>query len=175
MAPRAASEFACPQSGRTNKKRRSPVRYSQALADRILERLGEGERWSAIAGEPGLPTHTVVYKWGQRNAEFARAWAAAQRMGANVRADRVLDIAEKSTPETLSVDRAHIGALKWHVDRDAKVWGLREEEPDRGKPGQTLIIRVRQFTLYTDETGVERVREVLPDELAGAKRLEGGR
>lgn len=150
----------------TNIKRKTPVRYSKKVCDAILSRLAEGERWNSMASKKGMPAYNAPYAWAKTYPDFRQAWAEAHRMGANARADMVVTVAEGSTRDTVQSDRLHVSALKWHVERDAKVWGLREDEPDLGA-GRQLIIEVRRFELYTDEAGVSRVREVLPDARRG--------
>ena len=140
--------------------RRRPVKYSAKLAQEICERLASGERWNAIAGEGRLPTHSAPYKWAKKYPAFHEAWWDAHRIGADARADQVLDIAETATAESLSVDRAHIDALKWHVGRDDKRLAVRDE-PDLGA-GRKVVIVVRQFERYTADDGSTKIREVPP-------------
>jgi hypothetical protein len=141
--------------------RKAAVAYSQDLAEKILDRIAAGARWKTIAGKRGMPAACTLYRWEKRDPEFAEALAAARRAGAEWRADAVLDVAEAATKETVQVDRLHIGALKWRVDRDTKIYGLKPDEPDLGA-GRKLIIEVRRFERFTDDDGVVRVRELLP-------------
>lgn len=145
----------------STRRPRPAVRYSRGLASDIIDRLAEGERLAAIGRERGYPCRQCVYAWAKRYPEFGEALTTAKRLGADARADKVLDIAEAATKESIPVDRLQIGALKWHVDRDTKAYGAKPDEPDLGG-GRKLIIEVRRFERYTDDEGVVRVREILP-------------
>lgn len=147
-------------AARAAKASQPRVQYSATLADKILRRLGAGERWRSIAGLGGMPAYGTLYSWRAAHPEFAKALAQAKQAGADARADAVLDVAEAATAETIPVDRMHIGALKWHVERDDKIW--RKDEPDKGM-GRTLIVRIRRFERYVAEDGSTQVREILPD------------
>lgn len=142
-------------------KRKAPVMYTPELGEEICERLAAGERWSDMADTARMPGYSVPYKWAKRDREFGFNWRFALQIGANARADEVLTVAETATKETLPVDRVHIGALKWHVDRDTKLYGPRPDEPDMGA-GRRLLVYVRRFERYIDETGEPQVRELPP-------------
>ena len=139
--------------------RKPAVMYTEEKGQEICERLAAGERWRDMANTKGMPGYSVPYNWAKQHPAFGRQWVYARRIGADMRADEALTIAETATKETLPVDRFHVGTLKWHVDRDAKLYGPRKDEPDLGA-GRTFVIRVRQFERYVDEDGVSRVREI---------------
>ena len=140
--------------------RKARVYYSAKVVRPLLERLAAGERWTHIAGTEGMPGYHALYVWRDKYPDFAEALARAMQAGADARADAVLDVAEAATAETASVDRMHIGALKWRVDRDDKRWP-RKDEPDRGE-GRVLVVRVRRFETYVAEDGTQQVREIMP-------------
>jgi hypothetical protein len=140
------------------RKVKRPVGYSHRLANQILDLMAEGERLSGIGRRPKFPCRQTIYEWAKRDPEFGEAFAVAQLLGVDARADKVLDIAEAATKETLAVDRLHVGSLKWHVARDDKAKG---DEPDRGA-GRFLDIRIRQFERVVRDDGSAYVREVLP-------------
>lgn len=164
MPPKASTpqaHEAPPVPARAKRSPKAAVKYSRGLAGEIIDRLAEGERLSAIARERGYPCRQCIYAWAKRYPEFGEALVAARRLGADARADKVLDIAEAATKDSLMVDRLHIGALKWHVDRDAKAYGARADEPDLGA-GRNLVIRVRRFERVVREDGTAHVQEILP-------------
>jgi hypothetical protein len=138
------------------------VSYSKALAKELCERLAAGERWRNLAGTEGMPSHAAPYRWARTNPEFRADFQLAKRVGADMRADRVLEIAEGATNATLNVDKFHVGSLKWHVERETKLWGPQPDEPDLGA-GRTLIIRVRQFERVERPDGGAFMREILPN------------
>ncbi|HEY8572790.1 hypothetical protein [Phenylobacterium sp.] len=159
-----------PKTLKPAEKRARKVTYSEEVAQTILDRLSAGERWRRIAGTDGMPSEATLFLWRDRYPEFAKAYRLAKQAGADARADAVLDVAEAATPATVSVARAHIGALKWHVDRDDRIW--RREEPDLGE-GRVLVVRFRHFERYVADDGVTRVREVPLPPHDGAAAEEG--
>lgn len=63
------------------RNRRTPVRWSDALAVRLLERLAAGELLYRIVEEPGMPTPEGIAKWAREKPEFGAALLAARREG----------------------------------------------------------------------------------------------
>lgn len=144
------------------KGKRPSVHYTQEIADEILERIASGERWTKITRRRGMPSRCTLYYWLNQDPEFRAAYRRAQQAGADARADKVLDIAEAATNETLNVDKFHVTSLKWHVDRDTKLFGPRPDEPDLGA-GRHIVIEVRRFVRVEREDGSAFVREVFPN------------
>lgn len=153
---RAPARAASTVRTRRGNKRRN-IHYSIEVAEKICERIARGEYWHQIAGQPGLPEYTTPYNWAKHRPEFAEAWAQAKAMAADLRADKVLIVAEEGTDD-LQRDKAHIGALKWHVARAENP----KREPgswDLGKD-RRLVIEVRKFERAYREDGAAYVREV---------------
>lgn len=57
------------------------VRWSDALAGRILRRLAAGEMICRICEEPGMPSREAVAKWARERPEFGEALTLARRTG----------------------------------------------------------------------------------------------
>lgn len=60
------------------------VRYSEALAREICERIGRGEIWSRISGTDGMPEYSTLFQW-RRKPEFAEAFALARAAATETR------------------------------------------------------------------------------------------
>lgn len=146
-------------AARVKAVRKTPVKFTPEVAEELLERLSSGERWGDFAATERMPGYAAPYGWAKRDKEFRAAFELAKRVGADMRADHALSVAETSTKETLPVDRFHVGTLKWHVDRDTKLYGPMPDEPDLGA-GRRLMVYVRRFERYIDENGKPQVREV---------------
>jgi hypothetical protein len=142
------------------------VRYSEALAREICQRIGRGEIWSRISGTEGLPEYTTLYAWQRRYPEFAEAFAFARAAATETRADEVLAVSMEATKETIQEDRLHVGSLKWHV---ARADGIAKKSNDwtLGKT-RRLIIQVREFERAWREDGTPYVREITAPEDDGA-------
>jgi hypothetical protein len=57
------------------------VRWSDALARRLLERVAAGELIYRICAEAGMPTPEAVAKWAKEKPEFGEALEAARTLG----------------------------------------------------------------------------------------------
>ncbi|MGA0608163.1 hypothetical protein ACO2Q0_19400 [Phenylobacterium sp. VNQ135] len=57
------------------------VRWSEALARRLLERVAAGELIYRICAEDGMPTPEAVAKWAREKPEFGEALSEARRIG----------------------------------------------------------------------------------------------
>lgn len=63
------------------RRRRQYVRWSKAVADRLLARLAAGELLYRIARDTDMPTPEAVAKWAREKPEFAEALLKARREG----------------------------------------------------------------------------------------------
>jgi hypothetical protein len=63
------------------RKRRQYVKWSEALGQRICERLAKGEKLHVICREPGMPTPAAVAKWVKAKPSFEAAITWAKRLG----------------------------------------------------------------------------------------------
>ncbi|WP_310538869.1 hypothetical protein [Phenylobacterium sp.] len=65
-----------PPFGRSD--RRPQVRYSPALGRLICERIAAGQSEASLGREPGMPSVQAIYKWRNREPDFAQAYDAAR-------------------------------------------------------------------------------------------------
>ena len=65
-----------PPFGRSD--RRPQVRYSPALGRLICERIAAGRSEASLGREPGMPSVQAIYKWRNREPDFAQAYEAAR-------------------------------------------------------------------------------------------------
>lgn len=63
------------------KGRKAPVRWSDAVAERLLARLAEGAFLYRVCREPGMPTPEGVAKWKAERPEFGERLAQARAAG----------------------------------------------------------------------------------------------
>ena len=145
------------------------ARYSKDIADEICRRIAQGEIWFKICNTGRMPSYTLIYSWMRKYPEFAEAYAQAREMAADLRADKVLAVAEDTTPATVQADRLKVGALQWHAGKSApRRYGARAGVRDDQDEGEArpprLIIEVRQFEKVRREDGTLYVREIMPDD-----------
>jgi hypothetical protein len=141
----------------------SCTRYSKAVTQEICLRLAQGELWHKICNTGRMPSYTTLYTWLQKHPDFARDYALAREMAADLRADKVLVVAEEATTATVQRDRLRVGALQWHAAKAApKRYGAKAEDAKPADP-QRMIIEVRHFEVAYRPDGTAYTREVLPE------------
>jgi hypothetical protein len=140
------------------------ARYSKKLTREICLRIAQGEIWHKICNKGHMPSYTTLYVWLRKYPDFAEDFAQAKEMAADLRADKVLVVAEESTAATVQSDRLKVGALQWHASKAApKRYGSRagEDVAPEGVP-RRLIIEVRRFETAYRPDGAAYTREILP-------------
>lgn len=147
---------------RRSGRRRAPYRtYSETLAQKIIVRLGQGEKWKQIAGTDGLPCYGTLYNWKARDPEFAERVAQAQEMAADWNADRALEVAEAATKDSVQQDRLLVATLMKHAALTApRRWGGKGKVAE---PELRVAVRVRDFVPFTRPDGRVVTREIFPD------------
>lgn len=163
------------------------VRYSPRITERICDHLARGEAWVNICKAPGMPSYNAYFVWQKRHPEFARAVALARQAGADLKADRALEVAQKTTSATVQADRLHVGTLLKHAALIApRQWGARAAAGEGdgagggqgagahgGRRGKTVLeIRIRRFERVVGPDGIAFVRELKPE---GEARKRGPR
>ena len=143
-------------------RRRAPYRtYSEKLAQKIIVRLGQGEKWKQIAGTDGLPCYGTLYNWRKQHAEFAEQLDEALAMAADWNADRALEVAEAATKDSVQQDRLLVATLMKHAALTApRRWGGKGKVAE---PEQRVAVRVRDFVPFTRPDGRVVTREIFPD------------
>src|SRR5258708_12640750 len=80
--PSRSSKVAASRAARKPVRRRKDgsraVRYSEALAREICERIARGEVWSRIGGTDGMPEYSTLFLWRKQRPEFAEAFPLAR-------------------------------------------------------------------------------------------------
>ena len=103
--------------------------FDQAIADKICERIAQGEPLKPICREEGMPCWKTVYNWIKTVPEFAADMEFARQLGAHAISDETLEIADD-------------GRNDWMVsnDEDNPGYKLNGEHVQRSK----LRIHTRQ-------------------------------
>lgn len=71
-----------------------PSDYTQDLADRICEKLSEGESLRTVCFADDMPSARSVFRWLRDNKEFSQQYARAKQESADAMADEILDISD---------------------------------------------------------------------------------
>lgn len=72
-----------------------PSKYTNAVADRICERLSDGESLQSICLSERMPSKSTVFRWLRQYASFRDQYARAREAQADAIADEILDIADE--------------------------------------------------------------------------------
>lgn len=83
-----------------------PSTFTQELADRICERLAEGEPLRQICRDESMPAWRTVYDWKDAHAEFSARIAHARELGEEAIAQECMLIADTPQIGTRSVSKA---------------------------------------------------------------------
>jgi hypothetical protein len=70
-----------------------PSDFTQEIANKILDRISEGEMLTKICQEEGMPPRKTVYTWMTARPEFKDAYARAREEWAEFYEEKVLSIA----------------------------------------------------------------------------------
>lgn len=118
------------------KRGRPPrVPYSDELAEKLFERLRNGETLKAICREKGMPRAALVRQWAMEDAEFGDKYQRARELGCHAMADEIIDLADNKTTESGAVarDRLKIESRRWLLARILpSVFGDRVEAQIKG-------------------------------------------
>lgn len=70
--------------------------FSQEIADKICERLADGESLRSICRSDGMPSRTEVFRWlaDDANTAFRDQYARAKEFGIEALADDIVDVSD---------------------------------------------------------------------------------
>ena len=106
-------------------RRGRPSTFTQAIADDICERLGNGEPLAQICRDDKMPGLTTVYEWQNSREDFSEAIARAREAGYDhIATDGLLIVDDKeSDPDPASRRIRADYRLKLLAKWDAKRYG----------------------------------------------------
>ena len=96
--------------------RQKPKLYDPVLADRVLERLRNGETLGLICQQDlSMPLPGTFLEWCEQEPDLAARYAAARRMGAEVNFDAALEESGRGPIPNSTL----VATLRWHTERSA--------------------------------------------------------
>src|SRR6266540_1581255 len=104
-----------PVTERTERTAVRPSIYSPKLADRICERLADGESLRAICADADMPDKATVLRWADQNLEFRAHYARARELLVEFWAHELIEIADSN--DDVPRDRLRIDTRKWLISR----------------------------------------------------------
>src|SRR5271170_5774058 len=131
-----------------------PALYSTELAQRICDRLTDGETLTNICKEPGMPSRITVWRWIRNNEEFETNYARAREAGAYWLDDKMMDEAESIVDgESATVALAKAKLYQWMAQvRNPRAYG--------NKPFATVEATVTKAKPVTDEQAMEEIAQL---------------
>lgn len=104
-----------------------PSIYSQELANRICDRIADGESMRSICREEGMPDKRTMLRWLNANAEFRTQYAHAREEQADNLVEEILDIADDGWNDTYLDDEGnkrtdHDVIARSRLRVDARKW-----------------------------------------------------
>lgn len=142
-----------------------PSKYTQALADKICDRIAEGESLRTICNSEDMPNKATVLRWlaDEQFLAFRDQYARAREAQADKYAEEIIQIAD--TPiigvttktgddgkvETTEGDmiqhrRLQVDARKWYASKLApKKYGDKIQQEVSGADGGPLVVEITRF------------------------------
>ena len=129
------------QSAQVPAKIGRPTKYSTEWAEQFCARIAEGQSVAEICGRRDQPSQQSVYTWLREDEDFLERYARARDAQADKLFKECLEIADKATPENVSVARLQVDTRKWAAARLApKKYGDRVEHDVKGLAFQPAVL-----------------------------------
>lgn len=90
-----------------------PSTYSEKVAQKICDRIAEGEPLRQICRDERMPAWRTVYHWRSKNEEFAARLASARDMGADAIAEETIEIADDTSNDTIVTENGEKPNGEW--------------------------------------------------------------
>lgn len=94
-----------------------PSKFTDNLADKICERLADGESMRSVCRDPKMPAMTTVFRWLRENDEFRQQYEVAKDEAADAMIEDIVDIADNSDSDNIQVDRLRVDVRKWAASK----------------------------------------------------------
>lgn len=133
-----------------------PTDYCQEIADRICERIADGESLRAICREENMPNKSSVFRWLSIHSEFSDQYARAKDEQAEGFADELASIADEQDYEPVVVDGVPLqvkfdstAVARNRLRIDTRKWVASKLKPK--KYGDRLDSTVTQVTMTHEQ------------------------
>lgn len=113
----------------------APLPYTEAIGDKICERLINGESLRRICLDDGMPSPALVCKWlaDPENERFREQYAHARDAQADTLADEIIDIADDGSNDYMGEDEKYNGdaVQRSKLRVDARKWVAAKLKPKK--------------------------------------------
>lgn len=165
-----------------------PTTYNEDIANKICERISEGESLRSICREEDMPAKATVFTWLNKHKEFSDQYTRAKEEQAEVLADDIVNISDEvgqpliiegsavliDGKPVMIVDAAAVNHARLRVD--ARKWVASKLKPKKygdkievGGPngGAIPVQHSGSVTLTPDEAYLRMLTDPLSDDSAG--------
>lgn len=149
-----------------------PSSFKEETAQRILDRLANGEALTAICADSGMPNRTTVIRWQVGNEKFRIAYACARNEGLDVIADEIMRIADEPIPLTPTGNTDNGAVSHQRLRFDARRWYLSKMAPKRYGDKLTVAGDEENPLAVNDQSAAARLATLLA--AAEARRARQG-
>ena len=123
--------------------------HKEAVIDRIVERLSEGESLSSICRDREMPAWSTVHEWMDNDSNFSGRITRAREHGYAFRAEKA--IAEAKSAKDAALGRLAFDAERWYLGKLSNAFSDKVKHVG-GDPGDAPI-----------NLKVEEIRRVIVD------------
>lgn len=164
-APQVATAAKADVAKRKSKRKGGrPTTYSEALANRIVRKLADGQGLNAICKSATMPAESTVRSWVvDDEGGFAAKYARGRDIGLDVRAERLGQLAGSAQGK----DGAGVQAVRLMVDTEK--WFLSKLAPKRYGDRLNLDVEAKvEVQNLTDEQLMGRIDGYIDKAIAAA-------
>lgn len=143
-----------------------PSSFTQEIADKICERLANGESLRTICLDVDMPSRDAVYRWLATLPNFQGQYAHAKELQADAIFDEILDIADEASNdwmlkndngnESYSLNGEHVQRSRLRID--ARKWMAGKLRPK----------------VYGDKTSIEHGGAIKVENAIDLSKLDEG-
>lgn len=120
-----------------------PSSYSEEIAEKIFDRLIQGESLRRICRDDSMPSYSSVMRWQNSSVDFESKCARARILQADLMDDLILEEAEKCDETNFQAAKVRISAYQWRASKLApKKYGDRMQHTgEDGGPINFVVTR----------------------------------
>lgn len=93
--------------------------FTQEIADKICERLADGESLRSICLGDGMPSRSTIFLWLESSEEFRTKYARARGFQAETLVDEMQDIADDGQNDWMEKFGRDGKTLGWEFNKEA--------------------------------------------------------
>lgn len=118
-----------------------PTNFNEKIAEKLCNRIAEGESIRSICKDNDMPALSTVMKWKHDFPEFMEQYDEAKQSQVEHLFNELLEIAD--TGEDVARDRLRVDTRKWFLSKVApKIYGDKMDLTTDGKELPTPIIQI---------------------------------